>query len=186
VSACYYPFSPIYITALIDRGMKEVRVHQAPSVGSDCFSLTDGWNFLWVYFNGEGRVTRFARWASNGDPDDILTEIADTFDVKIVSECDSQYWGFESEEEFKATQKTLEKKRQAELYNNIVKFIRGESNTLKPGSVEMAHAEIAKRLVTKSSNLLAPDKRMDLIKAVETIYDWEDELRAAQAGELPF
>jgi hypothetical protein len=182
----YYPLSPIYIAAFTDRRMKKVQVDKPPkNFNSNCFRLTDGLNFVWVHFNAdEGRVTQFT--CPDDDPDDILTEIAETLDAKIVSKCKSQYWGFETEEEWETFQKAREKKRQDELYDNMVKFIRGESNTLTPNTIETAQAEIAKRLVAKSPSLLHAYRQLDLMKAVETIHGWEAQLRAIEQDEIPF
>ena len=57
------------------------------------------------------------------------------------------------------------------FYNEVVKFVRGEGHDIRPGTIGMIMAEIAKRLVAESPDLLAEDKRPDLIKAVNMIYD---------------
>ena len=58
------------------------------------------------------------------------------------------------------------------FYNEVVMFVRGEGgHDLRPGTIGMMKAEIAKRLIAESPDLLAEDKRPDLIKAVEMIYD---------------
>jgi hypothetical protein len=49
------------------------------------------------------------------------------------------------------------------------KFVRGEDHDIKPGSVSMIKAEIAKRLTANSPDLLADAKRRDLLKAIEIL-----------------
>jgi hypothetical protein len=49
----------------------------------------------------------------------------------------------------------------------MVKFARGEDHDIKPGSVWMIKAEIAKRLTANSPDLLADAKRPDLLKAID-------------------
>jgi len=53
----------------------------------------------------------------------------------------------------------------------VVKFVRGEAHDIKPGTIGMIQAEIAKRLIAESPDLLAEDKRPDLIKAVNLVYE---------------
>jgi hypothetical protein len=65
----------------------------------------------------------------------------------------------------------MAEKDEQDFYGEIVKFVRGESYDIEPGTIGMIKAEIAKRLVAKSPDLLAKDKRSDLIKAVNMIYD---------------
>src|SRR5215510_273293 len=73
--------------------LEDVRVDERED-GKLC--LTDGQNFLWVFFNDDGRVRSFTRWAPNGDPRYILSEIEEKLDVVIVSEYEPQYWGFDT------------------------------------------------------------------------------------------
>ena len=61
--------------------------------------LTDGSNFLWIY--GGEFVKGLCRYASSGAPGKILAAIAETFETEIFSEHEPQYWGFETEEEWK-------------------------------------------------------------------------------------
>src|SRR5262245_39941502 len=103
MSTDYRPLSPIYIRDLLDGRMKNVRLHERPGLedGPSHKCLTDGCsNFLWVYFNEEGLVESFSRYAPNGDPSGILREISEMLDVNVVSEHEPQYWGFETEEEW--------------------------------------------------------------------------------------
>ena len=72
--------------------------------------LTDGLNFLWVYSNEEGLVSGFKRWAPNGNPQRILCEIADPFDIDIVSEYEPEFWGYETTEEWDADWEAMAQK----------------------------------------------------------------------------
>jgi len=97
--------------------------------------------------------------------------------VEIVSEHDPRFWGFETQEEWDAAMEAIADQHEREFYDDVVKFIRGEPNNIKPGTVGMIEAEIAKRLVAESPDLLAMDKRLELIKAVATIYDRDHAVR---------
>ena len=56
----------------------------------------------------------------------------------------------------------MAEKADQEFYHEMVKFARGEDHDIKPGSVWMIKAEIAKRLTANSPDLLADAKRPDL------------------------
>jgi hypothetical protein len=107
----------------------------------------------------------------NGAPQRILQAICDEFDVDIVSEYEPQFWGYSTQEEWDAAQNEIAEKHERDFYNEVVKFVRGESHDIRPGTVGMTKAEIAKRLIAESPELLAEDKRPDLIKAVNMAYD---------------
>ena len=47
----------------------------------------------------------------------------------------------------------------------------GGKHDIRPGTIGMIKAEIAKRLIADSPDLLAEDKRPDLIKGVNLVYD---------------
>jgi hypothetical protein len=110
-------------------------------------------------------------------PQRILRAIGDKFDVDIVSEYEPQYWGFGTQEEWDAALAKMEEEADQDFYNNVIKFVQGEEHEIRPGTIGMTRAEIAKRLIEESPDLLAEKKRSDLIKAVNTIYDRDHTLR---------
>ena len=65
----------------------------------------------------------------------------------------------------------------------MVKFVRGEGHEIGPGTIGMIKAEIAKRLIAESPDLLAEDKRPDLIKAVNLIYERDHTVVVTLADE---
>jgi hypothetical protein len=179
MSTHYCPLSPIYIGDLLDGRVKNVWVHEQTSPEHGPFEkcLTDGRNFLWVHVDADGRVTSFTRYRPNGAPQGILRAIAEAFDVEIVSEHDPRFWGFETKAEWDASWAAVAEQHEQEFYDEVVKFIRGDPNNIGPGTVGMIEAEIAKRLVAKSPDLLAAENRPALIKAVKTIYDRDHVIR---------
>ena len=79
--------------------------------------------------------------------------------------------GFATEDEWHNWHKQGNKEVEDELYDNILKYLRGEPNNILPGSVWMIEAEIAKILVKNDPGLIAPEKREALLEAVNAIYD---------------
>jgi hypothetical protein len=75
----------------------------------------------------------------------------------------------ESTEECLDAWDAMAEKVDQEFYHEMVKFARGEDHDIKPGSVWMIKAEIAKRLTANSPDLLADAKRPDLLKAIEIL-----------------
>jgi hypothetical protein len=59
-------------------------------------------------------------------------------------------------------------KQDRELYEDIIPFVRGESNTIQAGTIEMDKAKIAEGLVAKSPHLLAPHRWRELIEDVSS------------------
>ena len=104
----------------------------------------------------------------------ILLTVAEAYDVRIVSEHSHEFWGFETEEEFDLWHIEQAKKHEDEFYNDILKFVRGEEHNLRPGSVGMGTAEMAKKLIAECPELLAEDRRADLFKAAEEKHDSEN------------
>jgi hypothetical protein len=135
--------------------------------------LTDGRNYLWVFMDDDDFVSSLTRWAPNGDPSGILDAIAVTLDTGIVSEYEPQYWGFDTMEEWDSAEKKLWmefKKAEKKIHREILKYLRGESNNIKPGTVEMHKAEIAKKLVETDPTLLLPTRKDQLRKEINSVY----------------
>src|SRR6266436_3038870 len=75
----------------------------------------------------------------------------------------------ESTEECLDAWDAMAEKADQEFSQEMVKFVRGEDHDIKPGSIWMTKAEIAKRLTANSPDLLADAKRPDLLKAIEML-----------------
>jgi hypothetical protein len=130
--------------------------------------LTDGNNYLWVY--GDEVVEVMSRYGLGNVPGKILSAIAEIFDTDIFSEHQPQYWGYETEEEWKSALQESYEEDQAELYIEIMKYIRGESHDITPGTVGMAWANIAKDLIAEDPSLASPDHEAELMEKMNSIY----------------
>jgi hypothetical protein len=82
-------------------------------------------------------------------------------------------WGFDTQEEWDVALAKMDEEAERKFYNEVVKFVRGEECDIRPGTVGMGQAEIAKKLITDNPDLLDESKRTDLMKAVNAIYDRE-------------
>jgi hypothetical protein len=147
-----------------------VHEHHSKEATPNSKCLSDSRNFLWVYGNEEGLVDSFSRYGMNV-PQHILHAIANEFCVNIVSEHEPQFWGYETQEQWDAAWTEIAKKDEQAFYNEVAKFARDESHDIKPDTIGMIKAEIAKGLIAASPELLENDKRPDLIKAVNLTYE---------------
>jgi hypothetical protein len=172
MSTYFHALTPIRMADLFDGRLDHVGVHEHQSEGTTahCKCLTDGRNFLWINGNNEGFISGFTRYGMNA-PQRILGAIAAEFAVEIVSEYEPKYWGYETQEEWEAAWTEMGRKEEQNFYNEVAKFVRGESHDIILGTIGMIKAEIANRLIADSPDLLAEDKRSDLIKAVNLAYD---------------
>jgi hypothetical protein len=113
------------------------------------------------------------------DPSEILDAIAVTLDTGIASENQPQYWGFDTMAEWEAAEKESErehKKAERKFHRELLKYLRGERNYLKPGTLEMRKAEIAKKLVETDPTLLLPTRKDQLRKEINSTLRDESEL----------
>jgi hypothetical protein len=184
MSTNYRAVKTIRIADLFDGRMLEFGIDEHfSSDGRRC--LTDARNFLWVGTDERGLVTGFSRYAGN-DGEYILETISELFETQIYSEHKPEYYGFKTEAEFRAAELAwVAEQEQAErdCYDQIAKYVRGDTHEIRPGTIVMTKAEIAKRLALETPALLENEKRADLIKAVERLY-----YRQARADddEIPF
>lgn len=172
MSTDFRALTPIPMGDLFDGRLKNVGVHEhlSQEVTAKRRCLTDGRNFLWVYSDENGLVSSFSRYGMNA-PQRILRAVANEFNVDIVSEYDPEFWGYKTKDEWDAAWTKMAEKDKQDFYDQVAKFVRGESHNIEPGTIGMIQAEIAKRLIADSPDLLAEDKRPDLIKAVDLVYD---------------
>jgi hypothetical protein len=128
--------------------------------------LTDGDNHLWVFANDEGFVSILTRNAGGGSPDGILSAIAEGFRTEIFSEHEPQYWGFDTQDQWDAWQQAIAKQNEDKFYAEVLKFVAGEPNGIRPGTVGEGRALIAKRLIAGDPGLGAPERRRELMEAI--------------------
>jgi hypothetical protein len=133
--------------------------------------LTDGRNYLWLYIDDSGFVSCLTRYMPNGAPSKILSAIVEAFDTGIVSEYEPQFWGFETQEDWDAWQLEIAKEHEEEFYREILKYVQGKLNDIRPGTIGMIKAEIAKKLVDGDPTLLLPANKHKFRAAIESTYD---------------
>jgi hypothetical protein len=176
MSTDFRPLTSIRMAELFDGRLERVGVwehHPKSELAPNQKILTDGSNYLHVYSKEKGLVSSFSRYMPNGNPGYILTAISDEFDVDIVSEYEPQFWGFDTQEEWDAYTEEMSRKHEEEYYIELLKYLRGEPNDIRQGTIGMIEAEIAKTLVEKDPSLLLPRNKDKLRNDVRSIYDRE-------------
>jgi hypothetical protein len=134
--------------------------------------LTDGRNFVWVYIDDDGSVSTLKRYGGNA-PGKILDAVADAFDTDIFSEHEPQFWGADTEEELEAWLKKISEEGQERFHVELLKYLRGEPNDIRPDSNGMLQAKIAKSLVEKDPSLLLPANKDRFRNEIESVYQRE-------------
>ncbi len=161
-----------------------VREHINPDETSEkrrC--LTDGRNYMWVYIDDDGFVGSVTRYAPGGAPGKILKAIAEAFDTDVVSEYEPQYWGFETQEEWDACWDEMAKKDRQAFYGEVLKYLAGEPHDLRPGTIGMIKAKIAREIVEKNPALLSPTNENTLLGEIDAIYDREHVVKVTLTPE---
>jgi hypothetical protein len=165
---------------LFDGRLEEfgVREHVKPEATTEKSRLlTDGRNYLWVYIDDDGFVHCLTRYAPNGAPGKILNAVAEVFDTDIASEYEPQFWGFDTQEEWDACMEKMSQKAEEEFHIELLKYLRGEPNDIRPGTIGMCQAEIARILVEKDPSLLLSVNKDKLRKEARSIYERDHMVR---------
>ena len=102
---------------------------------------------------------------------EIFHAVAEAFDTDIVNEHQPEYWGFATQEEWDADQRRIHEEHEKQFYAELLKHVRGEPNDIRPGSIEMIQAEIAKRLVEQDTSLQSPENKQKFLSEIDAIYD---------------
>jgi hypothetical protein len=137
------PFSGLFDGRLEAWGLWE---HFAPDQTTEhCRCLTDGNNYIWVYSDERGFVSCSSRYGANA-PAKILRAISEAFDVR------ARVLGFDTQEEWDAFQDKIAKEHQEQFHIELLKHLRGEANSIQPGTNGMRMAQIAEKLVAEDPN----------------------------------
>jgi hypothetical protein len=134
--------------------------------------LTDGRNNMEVvvYENGVAALTVRNLW--NAPEAKIFYAIAEAFDTGLISE-------YEAQEEWDAHE--MAKMDRHECYEDVLKYLGGEPQDLKPGTMIMA--KIAKEITEKNPALLLPTNKHRLLSEIDTIYGREHKVTITLSPE---
>jgi hypothetical protein len=178
MSTDYRPIPPIPFTELFDGrldkyGVRE-KAHADSTLRKRYLLGSDG--VLEAYQNDDG-TSSFSRRSFTPVPWTVIDALTEEFKIELVSEHDHRYWGFANEKDWTDWQAQLAKEDEDNFYKNLCHYLRGEPNDLRPGTIGMLKAEIAKDLVATDESLMAPSNRHLLLEAVKVIYDRDHTIR---------
>jgi len=175
MSTNYRSDKKISMRELFDGQLEKYGVHEKIVEGKTSNGkrfLTDGSNGLWIH--GDETFDGATHYGLGNAPGRILAAIEESFNTTIYSEHEPQYFGYETVEEWDSAWDELYKQEQAELYLDIMCFVNGLPNKIKPGTNGMSMAEIAVSLIAKSPALLSPDHQEELMQEIHDIYFGKD------------
>jgi len=138
--------------------------------------LFDSMNYIQVYEDEDCMVTGFTRWGGN-NPTYILESVTEAFDVRIVSEYEPEYHGFDTQEEWDAFEDALARKFADEFYADLIRYAKGEPNDIHPGTIGHTQAEMARALIAKEPALGNPAMRETLMSRLNARYETEHVVR---------
>jgi hypothetical protein len=172
MSTGYRPLPDILYAQLFDGCLQKhgvCEVIRADSTESQRY-LEGNDGVLVAYRKKDGTCT-FSRLSFTPTPWSVFDAITAEFGVELVTEHDHRYWGFVTEEEWDSFNDRLAREYEDRFYNDVLHYVRDEPNGLKPNTVGMINAEIAKTLIESDPRLTAPENRAELLNLVRTIHD---------------
>jgi hypothetical protein len=173
MSTDFAPVKKIAACDLFDNRLEEfgVREHIKPDETTETKRcLTDGRNYLWVHIGDEGLISCISRYGANA-PGKILSAVAEAFDTDIVSEYEPQFWGFDTQGEWDAAMENMSRESTERFYVDLVSHLRGEPNDIRPGTIGMTKAEIARKLAEKDPALLSRENKDKFLSEINSIYE---------------
>jgi hypothetical protein len=132
-----------------------VREHFENETNKTTRWLTDGGNYLSVSIKDDGFVHSITRLGANA-PSSILSTIAEVFDTDVVSEYEPEFWGFDTQEEWDAWTAQRSKDANKKFHAELMKYVAGEPDYIRPGTIGKIQAEIAKKTCRQRSRRASP------------------------------
>ena len=178
MSTDYCPLRKVPACDLFDGRLEEfgVREHVKPEATTEKSRLlTDGRNYLWVSIDDDGFVGRLTRYAPNGAPGKILNALANVFDTDIVTEYEPQFWGFDTQEEWKRAWKNVAEVRGG--FIELLKYL--QSPTTSGQNDQMISRD--KNISRKNHRVSAVGKQSNPRNEIQSIYDREQHCRYVDA-----
>jgi hypothetical protein len=184
MSTDFRALKTIQVDALFDGRLEQFSIHEhlSEETHSEARILSDGSNFVWVYYYDADDVEKFKAYGFN-NPCCILDAIERVFETEIVSEHDCRFWGFDTQEEWDAVQQKVGEELSAQSYVELIKYLRNEPNDIEPGTIGMIKAEIAASLVAGKPELLLLENRVTLENAIEEIFERDHTVRVSCRSE---
>src|SRR4051812_16509239 len=167
MSTDYRPLGQLFISDLLDGRLEVYGIKEHSNAEESC-CLFDSASYVHVH-ETDGKVESFSRYAGN-NADYILSSVSEAYGLRIVSEYEPEYWGFDTQAEWDAAWAAMAKKDEEKHYLNLIRYVRGEPTDIIPGTVGHLQAEIAKELVSAEPNLSDADMRDALLARVKEGY----------------
>ena len=168
------PFSDLFDGRLAQFGVTE---RLGPETTSTLRCLTDGENWIQFYENKEGiaELENFGSDVEAPGPKRVVQVLFDVFGIRIVFETQPEYWGFETQEEWDNYLAKRAEEDEANFYAECMKYVRGEENDIKPGTVGEGWAMHAKVLIVKNPQLAMRENKVELLREARTLATAEKE-----------
>ena len=97
--------------------------------------------------------------------------------IRDRSEYEPQFWGFDTQEEWDACQDQIAREHDEKFHAELLRYVRGEPNDIRPGTIGMLQAEIARRLAQQDPTLLLPANEERFRREIQETYDGEHSVK---------
>ena len=134
-----------------------------------------------VWENGYASLSVMNLWCA--PEKEIFHAVAEAFDADIVTEHQPEFWGFATQEEWDAHERRICEEHEQQFYAELLKHVRGEPSDIRPGTIEMIQAEIAKRLVEQDISFQSPENKQKLLSEINEIYDRDHAVKVTLTPE---
>ena len=145
--------------------------------------LTDGSYSMEVVVYESGFADIIVRNLWCAPEKEIFHAIAEAFDTEIVIEGQPEFYGFDTQEEWDAWNEQESRQAEESFHDELLKYLRGEPSDIRPRTIGMIKAEIAKKLADKEPALLLLTNKDKFRKEIDTIYDREHTVKVTLSPE---
>lgn len=169
MSTDYKPLTAIPFDSLFDGRLAKYGICETikPDTSESVRYLLGRDGILRVFSEENGRDSSFERPSFTPMPWSICDALTAEFETEFVSEHDHRYWGFDTAGEWDAYQNKIAADYENEFYADIIRFYRGKSHDLEPGTIGFAKATVARSLIDRDPSLMKPDKRDALLALID-------------------
>lgn len=98
---------------------------------------------------------------------EMIDSIAKVFAVEFYTEHEPQYWGFDTQEDWDAAMEAIGKEQSDRFYVELIKYVNGQPNDIRPRTHGEVDAKIAKELIAQRPELGLPNAKEELLSAIE-------------------
>jgi len=168
------PLKPLRLEHLFDGRLERFGIREHPESEPEHRLLTNGKWTLSVFPHHDqnhlvGDLVCYYHFPNA--PERILDAIAEAFEIDIVSEHQKEFWEFETADELYACEMQRARRDRDYFYAQLIDFFRGEPHGISSVEFGWFMAKMVEHLVLKRPELITPEHKKEIFKAIDKIYE---------------